>query len=298
MSLVGVKSYSEESNILDYIALLKPRVMSLVVFSGISGIILAPGSIHMLIAMIATFCIALGAGAAGAINMWYETDIDKLMTRTQNRPTAKGVIDPHNVLEFGVILAGASVFIMAFAVNYLAAFLLFLAIIIYVFVYTIWLKRTTPQNIVIGGASGALPPMIGWASVTGEVSAQSLILFLLIFFWTPAHFWALALYKSDDYKKANIPMMPLVRGVKHTKLEILIYCVITCILAMIPYFARMSGLFYGSLAFIANGIFLYLSIRLYKEDGYKFAPMLFGYSILYLFMIFSLLIVDKLYFDL
>ncbi|KKB96092.1 Protoheme IX farnesyltransferase [Candidatus Arcanobacter lacustris] len=247
-------------------------------------------------AIIATFCIALGAGASGAINMWYETDIDGLMTRTKNRPTVSGAIEPHNALEFGVILAGLSVFIMAFAVNYLAAFLLFLAIIIYVFVYTIWLKRISPQNIVIGGASGALPPMIGWASVTGDVSFESLLLFLLIFFWTPAHFWALALYKSDDYKKANIPMMPLVKGIKHTKLEILIYCAITCILSMIPYFTKMSGLFYGVLAFVANGIFIYLSVRLYKEDGYKIAPKLFGYSILYLFMIFLLLIIDKLYF--
>ncbi|MGH6618226.1 MAG: heme o synthase, partial [Alphaproteobacteria bacterium] len=210
----------------DYIALMKPRVMSLVVFTGLAGMLVAPGHLHWLLASVAVLCIAVGAGASGAINMWYDRDIDAVMERTRRRPLPLGRIAPEEALTFGVVLASGSVFLMGVAVNWTAAALLALTVLFYVFVYTIWLKRRTPQNIVIGGAAGAFPPMIGWAAVTGDVSLESFTLFALIFMWTPPHFWALSLYRCGDYAAAGVPMLPVVAGKTETKRQMLIYTIL------------------------------------------------------------------------
>ena len=215
-----------DAAVTDFIALLKPRVMSLVVFTGFAGMMVAPGSIHPVIAAIAILCTAIATGASGAINMWFERDLDAKMERTKNRPLPGGRMEPEAALAFGCVLAGGSVMVMGLGVNWAAAALLALAIGFYVFVYTIWLKRRTPQNIVIGGAAGAFPPMIGWAAVTGDVSLGGIALFALIFMWTPPHFWALALYKCDDYEKAGVPMLPVVSGVLETKRQMLLYTVL------------------------------------------------------------------------
>ena len=215
-----------EAAVQDFVALLKPRVMSLVVFTGFAGMMVAPGSIHPVIAAIAILCIAIATGASGAINMWYEQDLDAKMERTKDRPLPAGRMEPEAALAFGCVLAGGSVMVMGLGVNWAAAALLALAIGFYVFVYTIWLKRRTPQKIVIGGAAGAFTPMIGWAAVTGDVSLGGIALFALIFMWTPPHFWALALYKCGDYEKAGVPMLPVVSGVAETKKQILLYTVL------------------------------------------------------------------------
>ncbi|MDA0220739.1 MAG: heme o synthase, partial [Proteobacteria bacterium] len=217
---------SREAMPADFFTLLKPRVMSLVVFTGAIGLFVAPGTLHPVLAAVAVLCIAVGAGASGCINMWYERDIDAIMARTRRRPIPSGVIAPRTALEFGVALSVASVTLMGLAVNWTAAALLGLAICFYVFVYTIWLKRRTPQNIVIGGASGAFPPMIGWIAVTGGMDWGAISLFAIIFLWTPPHSWALALYSAGDYAKAGIPMMPVVRGARSTRLQILIYSLV------------------------------------------------------------------------
>jgi protoheme IX farnesyltransferase len=290
-------SYKSEARVRDYISLLKPRVMTLVVFTAICGIYLAPGKIHPLIALISTLCIAIGSGAAGAINMWYDRDIDKIMSRTKNRPIPKGLITPQDALEFGSALAGFSVLLMAFVVNYLSALVLLIAILFYVFIYTIWLKRRTPQNIVIGGAAGSFPPIIGWACVTGNISIEPIILFLIIFMWTPPHFWALALYKSDDYKLANIPMLPVVAGQKVTKQYILIYTIIMVLTSFIPYFIKMNGMIYLIGSIILGSIFLYYAVKIYINSNNKFAPAMFGYSIFYLFILFGLLVADKIFYQ-
>src|SRR5271170_3974291 len=215
-----------DSDVRDWIALLKPRVMSLVVFSGLIGLLVAPGHLHPVLAFTAVLCIAVGAGACGAINMWYDRDIDALMRRTRNRPIPAGRIAPGEALGFGITLAVASVIVMGLAVNLTAAALLALSICFYVFVYTMWLKRRTPQNIVIGGAAGAFPAVIGWAAVTGSVDLVPLILFAIVFFWTPPHFWSLALYANDDYRRANVPMLPVVAGAKETRRQILVYTLV------------------------------------------------------------------------
>jgi len=288
---------SSTSTIRDYISLLKPRVMSLVVFTGLAGLLLAPGHIHPFIAGIAIFCIALGSGASGAINMWYERESDGLMKRTQNRPLPAGRIDADSAIEFAVILAGVSVFIMAVAVNYLAALLLLSAICFYVFIYTVWLKTRTPQNIVIGGAAGAFPPLIGWAAVTGDLSMMPLLLFLIIFLWTPPHFWALALYRSDDYKNAGIPMLPVVRGVKETKKQIIIYSVLLVFSSILPFLYHFSGKIYALGAVLLGAKFLQHSLLVYKdnkeETAGKTSIAMFKFSIYYLFLLFTLLLVDK-----
>ena len=279
------------SEVSDFITLLKPRVMTLVVFTGVAGIVLAPGHIHPFLALVAILCIAIASGAAGAINMWYERDTDALMQRTQNRPLPQGRITPGDALAFGVILTVLSVFLMGLALNWMAAALLAAASLFYIFVYTIWLKKRTPQNIVIGGAAGAFPPMIGWAAVTGDVSLAPWMLFALIFFWTPPHFWALALYRNDDYKRANIPMLPVVAGEKVTRLQILLYSLVLTPFALAPYALELAGPVYLAGAIVLHGLFIASAFRVYRETGYTYARRLFGYSIFYLFALFGLMMV-------
>ncbi len=279
----------------DYISLLKPRVMSLVVFTGFVGFMLAPnaGDMHPFLALVAIVCIAIASGAAGAINMWYESDIDSIMKRTKKRALPMGKISPDDALSFGVILSILSILMMGVALNWVAAGLLMTATLFYVFVYTIWLKRRTPQNIVIGGAAGAFPPMIGWAAVTGSVELEAFILFALIFFWTPPHFWALALYRNEDYTRAKIPMMPVVAGKASTKRQMLFYTVILALLSFAPYYIGMVGDFYLVSTIILNGLFIKHAIAVYLSNDDEHAPArkMFGYSILYLFALFGALII-------
>jgi protoheme IX farnesyltransferase len=281
------------SGLRDYVALLKPRVMSLVVFTGFAGLIVAPGALDPGPAAIAVLCIAAGAGAAGAINMWYDRDIDALMERTRRRPIPAGRVSPGRALALGITLATISVMLMGMAVNRTAAALLALAISFYVFVYTLWLKRRTPQNIVIGGAAGAFPPMIGWAAVTGAISLDSLALFLIIFMWTPPHFWALALYRSSDYAKAGIPMLPVVAGKAETKRQILIYTALLVPLSFVPLLLGMAGIAYGVVVAVIGACFLLLAIRVLREPGGRAARGMFRFSILYLFVLFATLIIER-----
>ena len=276
----------------DYIALLKPRVMSLVVFTGFAGLVVAPGSLHPLQAAVAVLCIAISAGAAGAINMWYERDIDALMERTRKRPIPAGRIAPNKALAFGVTLNVLPVLLMGLAVNWVAAALLAFAAGFYIFVYTIWLKRRTPQNIVIGGAAGALPPMIGWAAVTGSVSLESVALFLIIFMWTPAHFWALALYREGDYAKAGVPMLPVVAGLAETRRQILIYTLLLVPLSFAPLALGTAGLAYGAAAAVVGAYLLWLAAQIVRTKSDRAARRMFGFSILYLFVLFAALIVE------
>lgn len=285
------------ADVKDYVALLKPRVMSLVVFSGLAGLVVAPGELHPLLAAVAVLCIAVGSGAAGAINMWYDRDIDLVMARTKNRPIPSGKMNPDEALSFGIVLSVASVFLMAVAVNYVAAALLAGAILFYVFIYTMWLKRSTPQNIVIGGAAGAFPPMIGWAAVTGDVTLAPIVLFAIIFFWTPPHFWALALFRCKDYAKAGVPMLPVVSGEAVTKKQMLVYTLLLFPLAAAPTFLGVAGYVYLTISVLLNGVFLAAAIAVMKEDGektdYKQAKRMFGFSILYLFMLFTVMVADS-----
>lgn len=283
----------EESSIRDYFSLLKPRVMSLVVFTGIAGIYLAPGTIHPFIALVATFCIALGSGASGAINMWWERETDALMERTKSRPLPAGRMSSASAIEFAVIMAATSVIIMAVAVNITSAIILAIAILFYVFVYTIWLKRRTPQNIVIGGAAGAFPPMIGWAAVTNDVAIESIVLFLIIFMWTPPHFWALSLYKCKDYSKAGIPMLPVVSGELVTRKHILVYSIILVAISFAPLSFNMAGMLYGGGALLLGGKFLMMAYQIYQKYSEELSRSLFRYSILYLFALFVLMMIDK-----
>ena len=282
----------EVGRVVDFIELMKPRVMSLVVFTGAAGLIVAPGSLHPVLAAVAVLCIAVAAGASAAINMWYERDIDALMTRTRNRPLPTGRVEPAEALTLGAMLSLFSVMFMGLALNWVAAGLLALAIGFYVFVYTIWLKRRTPQNIVIGGAAGAFPPMIGWAAVTGDVSLASIALFALIFFWTPPHFWALALVKSGDYARAGVPMLPVVAGARETKRQILIYVVLLLPIALAPTLLGVAGWIYGSAAIALGLMFLLAAIRVWFDESERSARQMFAFSILYLFALFALLIVD------
>jgi protoheme IX farnesyltransferase len=276
----------------DYIELLKPRVMSLVVFSGLVGLIVAPGTLHPLFGFITILCIALSAGGCAAVNMWYDRDIDAIMTRTKKRPIPQGRIEGQAALEFGATLIFASVLLMALAVNMLAATLLAFAAAFYVFVYTMGLKRRTPQNIVIGGAAGAFPPVIGWAAVTGQVALPALVLFLIIFFWTPPHFWALALYRNEDYRRAKVPMLPVIAGERHTKIVMLIYTLILFPLSLAPYFVGLGGVMYLIGAVILSGIFIACAIRVLLDTSHKSARQMFGYSLIYLTLLLSLLLVD------
>jgi protoheme IX farnesyltransferase len=285
-----------EATFQDYFALLKPRVMSLVVFTAVAGMLMAPGSINPVIGAIAILCIAVGAGASGALNMWYDADIDAIMTRTANRPIPAGRIEPREALAFGIVLSGFSVCVLGLAVNLLAAGLLAFTIFFYAVIYTMWLKRWTPQNIVIGGAAGAFPPMIGWAAVTGGVSIESITLFLIIFLWTPAHFWALALFKMRDYDAVGVPMLPNVAGEKVTKDQILIYAVLTALAGVAPAVLGFASPVYGLTAGMLGAAFVWYSILCRRmpegDSAMKPAKKLFGYSILYLFAIFSCLMLD------
>ena len=278
----------------DFVALLKPRVMSLVVFTAIAGLVVAPGALHPVLAAIAVLCIAVGAGAAGAINMWYERDIDAMMARTSARPLPAGRMTPGDALGFGAVLAVGSVSVMALAVNWTAAALLALTIAFYVFVYTIWLKRRTPQNIVIGGAAGAFPPMIGWAAVTGDVGLGAISLFALIFMWTPPHFWALSLYKSGDYAAAGIPMLPVVAGTGETKRQIVLYALLLVPVSLVPSVLGVTGIVYAAVAAAMSLAFLILAWRLWRAKDEASAPRLFGFSILYLFVLFATMIAERL----
>ncbi len=277
----------------DYVALLKPRVMSLVVFTGFVGLYLAPGHLHPVLAAIAVLCIAVGAGAAGAINMWYDRDIDAVMRRTRGRPLPAGRMAPGEALGFGCVLAGASVLVMGLGVNWVAAALLALTIAFYVFVYTIWLKRRTPQNIVIGGAAGAFPPIVGWAAVTGDVGLPALLLFAIIFFWTPPHFWALALYRSGDYQRAGVPMLPVVAGARETKKQMLAYTILLWPLALAPALLGVAGALYGAVALALSALFTGAAVRVWRDSGERSARQMFAFSILYLFLLFAFLVIDR-----
>ena len=291
-------AYAGGARIEDYFELLKPRVMSLVVFTAFVGLLLAPGGINPVIGAIAILCIAVGAGASGALNMWYDADIDKVMSRTANRPIPAGRIQRDHALALGLVLSVFSVLLLGLAANWLAAGLLAFTIFFYAVIYTMWLKRSTPQNIVIGGAAGAFPPIVGWAAVTGSVSMESVVLFLIIFLWTPPHFWALALYKQSDYGAAGIPMMPNVVGEASTKLQIFVYSILLAASAMLPAWFGFAGWIYTTVAVITGASFLILAWRLLRtrEDVAmrKSARVLFNYSLSYLFIVFFAFLTDNL----
>jgi heme o synthase len=282
----------------DFFALLKPRVMSLVVFTALVGLLMAPGQIHPVIGFIAILSIAVGGGASGALNMWYDADIDLMMGRTAKRPIPAGRISADTALAFGLFLSVFSVATLGLMVNSLSAGLLAFTIFFYAVVYTMWLKRSTPQNIVIGGAAGAFPPIIGWACVTNSVSLESIALFAIVFLWTPAHFWALALFKSEDYGRAGVPMLPNVAGERTTKNQIVLYAVLTAISGVVPTVMGFAGITYGVVAAVLGAAFIWYSIQVWRmPDGDKKmipAKKLFGYSLLYLFAIFTALLIDAL----
>ena len=277
--------------------LMKPRVMSLVIFTCAVGLLIAPIKVNFVDAMFSLMAVALGSGAAGALNMWYESDLDSIMTRTCLRPIPTGKLTRNQALFFGIFASFFSVVTLYIFSNVVAATTLIITILFYVFVYTIWLKRKTSQNIVIGGAAGALPPIIGWAIATNEISLEPIILFLIIFIWTPSHFWALSLYKSEDYRKAKIPMLPITSGIKTTKLNILVYALILFPVAILPFILNYSGEIYLILALVLSGYYVFISYKLFKEKNKikekKLATKLFAYSILYLFMIFTSILIDK-----
>jgi heme o synthase len=277
----------------DYVEILKPRVMSLVVFTGLVGLAVAPGHLHPVLAAVAVLCIAVGAGAAGALNMWYDRDIDALMRRTARRPLPAGRMMPGEALALGIILAGGSVSIMGLAINWVAAGLLALTICFYVLVYTVWLKRRTPQNIVIGGAAGAFPPLIGWAATTGGIGWGAIALFAIIFFWTPPHFWALSLYRMDDYTKAGVPMLPVVAGPRETKRQMLFYTLVLWPVSLTPWATGVAGGLYGAGALLSSMVFTGFAIRVWRDESDRGARRMFNFSLLYLFLTFSLLLVDR-----
>ncbi|MES3084406.1 heme o synthase [Sphingomonas faeni] len=282
----------------DFLALTKPRVMTLVVFTGLCGMLAAPVGVHPVIGFTAILCIALGAGAAGALNQWYESDIDAVMRRTQKRPLPDGRMERQAALHFGVGLGAFSVLFMGFAVNAVAAAILTVSILFYVLVYTVWLKRRTPQNIVIGGAAGAFPPLIGWAAATGDIALLPVLLFLFVFLWTPPHFWALALFMKSDYAAAGVPMLPVVSGERTTRTQIGLYTIPMAAVAILPWPLGLTGAIYGVAAVLLTGWFALLAVRVAKrtthvDDAMKPEKALFKYSILYLFVMFGALVVDR-----
>jgi len=282
----------------DYFALLKPRVMSLVVFTALAGLLLAPTPPHPVIALASLIAIAIGGGASGALNMWYEADIDRVMARTRGRPIPAGRLAREEALAFGLVLAGLSILTLGLVANWLAAALLAFTIFFYVVIYTMWLKRATPMNIVIGGAAGALPPVVAYAAATGEVGLGSLVLFAIVFMWTPPHFWALALNRNEDYARAGVPMLPVVAGPDRTRLEILLYTLALIPLGLAPWLLGLASAFYGAAAVVLGVAFLWFSWRVYtRREGAaatKAAWRLFGFSIVYLFLLFSIVVIERL----
>ena len=283
----------------DLLALTKPRVMSLVVFTGLCGLLAAPAPVHPVLGFTAVLCIALGAGAAGALNQWYEADLDAKMKRTANRPLPAGRMSRQTALHFGVGLAIFSVILMDLATNHLAAAVLAISILFYVLVYTVWLKRRTAQNIVIGGAAGAFPPLIGWAAVTGDVTTLPILLFAIIFLWTPPHFWALSLFVRTDYANAGVPMLPVVAGIESTRRQILLYTLPMIAAAVAPWALGLTGWVYGVASIALNAIFLVLAFAVARNKATESKEMgpekkLFAFSILYLFGLFAALVVDRL----
>jgi len=282
------------SSVGDFIELLKPRVMSLVVFTALTGMVAAPGSIHPVLGVIALVAIAIGAGAAGALNMWYDADIDGRMARTAARPIPRGRLTPDEALSFGTVLSVFSILTLGVLVNWTAGALLALTIGFYLFIYTMWLKRLTPQNIVIGGAAGSFPPMIGWAAVTGSISVDSVLMFLIIFMWTPPHFWALALYRCRDYERVGVPMLPVVAGPAETRRQIWLYSIVLVPLAMLPSAIGLAGIVYAISSAILGAVFLYLAWRVRKvtegREADAAARQLFAFSILYLFLLFAVML--------
>ena len=293
---IDVSPRISEAGVADYIALLKPRVMSLVVFTALVGLVIAPGHFHPVLAITSILCIAVGGGAAGALNMWYEGDIDALMSRTANRPIPRGRIAPGEALAFGLTLAFFSVMTLGILVNWLAGALLAFTIFFYAVVYTMWLKRWTAQNIVIGGAAGALPPVVAWAAATGSLSPEPILLFLIIFLWTPPHFWALALFRTDDYGRANIPMLPNVAGPDATRLQILLYTILLVAVAIAPWPLGYFSAVYGVTAAILGAGMMWYAVRVYRERtgsaGLQATRALFKFSILYLFGLFAVLLCE------
>ena len=291
-------SQEDVFNFSELFKLMKPRVMSLVIFTCAVGLLMAPTLVSTKDAMIAILLVSIGAGAAGALNMWYESDLDALMTRTCLRPIPMGKVNKNQALIFGTSLSFFSVIALDYFANTISAVLLLFTILFYVFVYTIWLKRKTPQNIVIGGAAGALPPVIGWTIATNSLSLEPITFFLIIFFWTPSHFWALSLYKSDDYKKAKIPMLPLTNGIESTKINILVYSLLMLPMVILPYAIDFVGLVFLVPALMLTLYYNILCFELYKFKKNKFNPKkaktIFGYSILYLFLIFVIFLIDKI----
>ncbi len=285
-----------ETRIADYFALLKPKVMSLVVFTGFSGMWVAPGfaDTHPFLILIAILALAVGAGASGAVNMWYDRDIDAIMRRTKGRPLPMGTIPSGEAIGFAVVLSILSVLLMGVAINWTAAFLLAAANLFYVFIYTIWLKRRTPQNIVIGGAAGAFPPMIGYAAITGDVTLYAFVLFLIIFMWTPPHFWALSLFANEDYKTAKIPMMTVTAGAKSTKIQMLVYTLILFPITLLPWIMNDAGATYGLSAVVLGAFFIFTCVKVLFDKTLKSAKLMFGYSVFYLFALFLALIIDKI----
>ena len=301
MSTVYIKSKKSSFDlriIPELLKLMKPRVMSLVIFTCAVGLLTAPNSVSFITSALGILIVAVGAGAAGALNMWYEADVDKLMTRTCLRPIPRGSLKKNQALYFGITLSILSVVTLYYFTNLLSASLLLFTILFYVFVYTIWLKRKTPQNIVIGGAAGALPPVIGWTIATNNISIEPITFFLIIFVWTPSHFWALSLYKVQDYKKANIPMLPITNGIESTKKNIFVYSILMLPAIALPYYVGFVGEIFLLSGLVITFYYNYLCYQLYSFKKNKFeikkAQQIFGYSILYLFLIFVLFLVDKL----
>jgi heme o synthase len=285
-----------EAGVGDYLALMKPRVMSLVVFTALVGLVVAPVHVHPVIGFTALLCIAVGAGAAGALNMWFDADIDAVMARTSRRPIPSGRVAPGEALAFGMTLATGSVVVLGLLVSWLAAALLAFTIFFYIVVYTMWLKRLTPQNIVIGGAAGAFPPVIGWAAATGSIGIEPILLFLLVFFWTPPHFWALSLNRTQDYARARIPMLPVVAGAAETRRQILLYSLSLLPVGAAPWLLGYADAIYGATALMAGGVMVVLAWRLWAEGSgqraARLAKRLFGFSILYLFVLFAVILIE------
>ncbi len=286
-----------EPGVNDFVTLMKPRVMTLVVLTALAGLVAAPGDLHPVLAFIAIIAISAGAGASGALNMWYDADIDQYMARTAARPIPRGRVTPDEALQFGAVLSVISVMTLGVLVNWVAGALLALTIGYYLFIYTMWLKRRTPQNIVIGGAAGAFPPMIGWAAVTGSVGVESVLLFLIIFLWTPPHFWALALLRLRDYERVGVPMLPVVAGPDATRRQILAYSIVLVPLAVVPAFIGLGGIAYGITSIVLGVVFLALAVNVWRiregREADQACKRLFWFSILYLYLLFAVLLVES-----